>query len=250
MENNYNLSSDKRRMEILKRLIEEEHISYQILSDEYFVSRSSIANDIIYLKKLFAKEGLSLSFDNSGTYFEGSEAEKQRVLKRAVLNNMDSLENIDNLVDLSLMNQVHDVFVSAIRKKKIDMPESYIQSIVVSILLIIERSEMMTDSLSNKTEVNKFFLEFDLYPLVYELLKELEDEKIYEFSPEEIQYLTSLIIGSGLKFFVKDENIPFSFRGKTRHFIQKVSEGLQKDLTQDKRLEEDLLVHLYQLVLR
>ncbi|RCX15159.1 transcriptional antiterminator [Vagococcus fluvialis] len=250
MENNYNLSSDKRRMEILKRLIEEEHISYQTLSDEYFVSRSSIANDIIYLKKLFAKEGLSLSFDNSGTYFEGSEAEKQRVLKRAVLNNMDGLENIDNLVDLSLMNQVHDVFVSAIRKKKIDMPESYIQSIVVSILLIIERSEMMTDSLSNKTEVNKFFLEFDLYPLVYELLKELEDEKIYEFSPEEIQYLTSLIIGSGLKFFVKDENIPFSFRGKTRHFIQKVSEGLQKDLTQDKRLEEDLLVHLYQLVLR
>ena len=184
MENNYNLSSDKRRMEILKRLIEEEHISYQILSDEYFVSRSSIANDIIYLKKLFSKEGLSLSFDNSGTYFEGSEAEKQRVLKRAVLNNMDSLENIDNLVDLSLMNQVHDVFVSAIRKKKIDMPVSYIQSIVVSILLIIERSEMMTDSLSNKTEVNKFFLEFDLYPLVYELLKELEDEKIYEFSPE------------------------------------------------------------------
>ena len=250
MENNYNLSSDKRRIEILRRLVEGEHISYQTLSDEYFVSRSSIANDIIYIKKLFAKEGLSLNFDNSGTYFEGSEAEIQRVLKRAILNNMNELTVVDHLVDLTLMNQVREVFVSAIQKKKIDIPESYIQSIVVSILLIIERSDKMMNFLSNKTEVNKFFLEFDLYPLVYELLKEFEEQNIYQFSPEEIQYLTSLIIGSGLKFFVKDDSIPFSFRGKTRHFIQKVSEGLQTDLTQDKRLEEDLLVHLYQLVLR
>ena len=49
---------------------------------------------------------------------------------------------------------------------------------------------------------------------------------------------------------MKSENIPFAFRGKIRQLIQKVSEGVQIDLTQDNRLEEDLLVHLYQLLLR
>ena len=49
---------------------------------------------------------------------------------------------------------------------------------------------------------------------------------------------------------MKNESIPFSFRGKVRNLIQKVSEGIQIDLTQDSRLEEDLTIHLYQLFLR
>ena len=44
MKNNYSLIED-RRMQIFKRLINEEHLSYQQLSDEYYVSRSSIAKD-------------------------------------------------------------------------------------------------------------------------------------------------------------------------------------------------------------
>lgn len=250
MKDTCNLSCDVRRVEILKKLLENKHISYQKLSEQYFVSRSSIANDIIYIKKLFAKEGLSLTFDNSGTYFEGNEIEKQKIIKRAVLNNMDTLNNVRTLVNLKSMNQIHNIFVSAISKKGIDIPENYVQSIVVSILLIIERSELMTDFISNQTEVNNFFLEFDLYPLVYELLKEFEDENVYEFSPEEIQYLTSLIIGSGLKFFVRYESIPLSFKEKVRSFIKSISESLQTNLTKDTRLEEDLFLHLYQLVLR
>ena len=81
MKNNYSLIED-RRMQIFKRLINGEHLSYQQLSDEYYVSRSSIAKDIAYLKTLFVKENLLLRFDNSGTYFQGSESQIQRMLKR------------------------------------------------------------------------------------------------------------------------------------------------------------------------
>lgn len=49
---------------------------------------------------------------------------------------------------------------------------------------------------------------------------------------------------------MKNETIPLVFREKIRQLIQKVSRGIQIDLTQDSRLEEDLLVHLYQLLLR
>ncbi|MBL4995975.1 PRD domain/PTS system IIA domain transcriptional antiterminator, BglG protein [Enterococcus xinjiangensis] len=64
-------------------------MSYQQLSDEYYVSRSSIAKDIAYLKTLFVKENLLLRFDNSGTYFQGSESQIQRMLKRFILLTME-----------------------------------------------------------------------------------------------------------------------------------------------------------------
>lgn len=82
------------------------------------------------------------------------------------------------------------------------------------------------------------------------MLYQLEEQRIYQFSQEEVQYLTYVIVGSGLRFFMKNETIPLVFREKIRQLIQKVSRGIQIDLTQDSRLEEDLLLHLYQLLLR
>ena len=243
--------SKKRRIMILKRILDSEHLSYQQLSDDYYVSRSSIANDISYVKNVFTKERLSLTFDNSGTYFEGSEIQVQRVLKRTILNHINELEIIDDLVDTSLLNEINTAFHQAIIEKQFEIPESYFQSIVVSILLIVQRSDKRHEiDLKGKNQYGKYFLEFNKYPLVYELLKKLEDKNIYHFSSEEVQYLTYVIVGSGLKFFIKSESIPFSFRGNVRRLIQKISEGIQIDLTQDSRLEEDLLVHLYQLILR
>lgn len=250
MKNNYSLIED-RRMQIFKRLINEEHLSYQQLSDEYYVSRSSIAKDIAYLKTLFVKENLLLRFDNSGTYFQGSESQIQRMLKRFILLTMEHGENLSVLTNVSLFEKINAAFRHSITEKQMEIPESYIQSIVVSILLIVERSNQANQlDIEEKRQFGKLFLEFDKYPLIYELLKEIEEQEIYHFSSKEVQYLTYLIVGSGLRFFMKNESIPFSFRGKVRNLIQKVSEGIQIDLTQDSRLEEDLTIHLYQLFLR
>ncbi|GBD68956.1 hypothetical protein TEHN7118_1762 [Tetragenococcus halophilus subsp. halophilus] len=235
-----------RRFTIFKRLLNYEHLSYQQLSEEYFVSRSSIANDISYIKKQFAKEDLSLTFDNSGTFFNGNEIQVQKLMKRVILQREEVMD-IDNL----LMNQIANVFHEAIEKREIDIPESHIENIVLSIYLIIFRSKQgYTIKLDGKNQLGRLFFEFDKYPIVYDLLKEVEKCGIYHFSTDEAQHLTYLIVGSGLRFFLKDEKIPFSFRDRIAILIQKVSEGLRVNLTQDNRLEEDLVVHLYQLFLR
>lgn len=251
MRNKQLIDSRQRKLAILKRFLEGEHLSYQQLSEEYFVSRSSIANDLSFIKANLAKDGMKLTFDNSGTYFEGTEMQIQKILKRIILQLLDESDEVGLLVDEQLMKRVEEEFHKALDKKQIEIPESYTQNIIVSILLLIQRSkEGHHIHLEGKNQFGQLFLEFNKYPLVYELLKELETQDIYKFSASDVQYLTYLIVGSGLKFFMKSENIPFSFRGKVRALIQKVSEGLQTDLTQDSRLEEDLLVHLYQLVLR
>lgn len=248
---NKNIDSKYRKFLIVKRLLDQEHLSYQQLSDEYYVSRSSIANDLSFIKELFSKEDLALTFDNSGTFFKGSEVQIQKILKRTILNLLNSDLSVEIFIDSELMQKVSQGFYKSLTEKKIEIPESYMQNIIVSIVLIIQRAkEDHHIHLEGSNQYGQFFLEFDKYPLVYGLLNELEKQNIYTFSQEEIQYLTYLIVGSGLRFFMKDEAIPFVFRGKVRFLIQKVSEGLQTDLTQDSRLEEDLVIHLYQLILR
>ncbi|MDT2613271.1 BglG family transcription antiterminator [Enterococcus dongliensis] len=250
MNNDY-VDSKQRKFLIIKRLLNQEHLSYQQLSEEYYVSRSSIANDISYTKNLFSKEDLALTFDNSGTFFEGTEVQIQRIMKRIVLNQLNNGMPVSLFISEELMEKVSLGFYKALNEKQIEIPESYVQNIVVSIVLIIQRArENHFIQLDGTNQYGKFFLEFDKYPLVYGLLNELQEKDIYHFSQDEIQYLTYLIVGSGLRFFMKDKAIPFAFRGKVRFLIQKVSEGLQTDLTQDGRLEEDLVVHLYQLILR
>ncbi|MGG5372514.1 BglG family transcription antiterminator [Enterococcus sp. AZ196] len=250
MNNDY-VDSKQRKFWIVKRLLEQEHLSYQQLSEDYYVSRSSIANDISYIKDLFSKEDLALTFDNSGTFFKGSEVQIQKILKRIVLNLLNNGQSTELFIEEELMEKVSKGLYHALNEKRIEIPESYIQNIIVSIVLIIQRAkEDHHIHLEGTNQYGQFFLEFDKYPLVYGLLNELEEQNIYSFSQEEIQYLTYLIVGSGLRFFMKEDAIPFTFRGKVRFLIQKISEGLQMDLTQDSRLEEDLVVHLYQLILR
>ncbi len=250
MKMNYSGTSE-RRILIFKRLIAGEHLSYQQLAEDYFVSRSSIAKDISYLKELFQKESLRLRFDNSGTFFEGSESQIHRVLKRFCLMMLDQPAAFSLLVEPEKYQELNQAFRRALVEKQVEMPDSYIQSIVLSIVLLIERASHAENLvIEENRQVGKLFLEFDKYPLVYELLKEIEEQHIYQFSPKEVQYLTYLIVGSGLKFFMKSEKVPFVFRGKVRNLIQKISEGLGTDLTQDNRLEEDVTIHLYQLLLR
>lgn len=251
MNDNQYCDSKDRRLIILKRLLDKEHLSYQKLADEYWVSRSSIANDISYIKKIFAKEGVRLTFDNSGTYFKGNEMQTQRILKRITLNNINNLRRIKILIDVDLLLKINGVLRKEMESKNIEIPESYMQSIVVSTLLIVQRGKNGHEiNYEGHNQLGKLFLEFNKYPLVYELLKRLEDLDIYVFSSKEVQYLTYLIVGSGLKFFLKNDTIPDSFREEIRNLIQRVSEGIQVDLTQDSRLEEDAIIHLYQLILR
>ncbi len=250
MKNQYIVTID-RRIAIFKKLINHQHLSYTQLSTVFFVSRSSIAKDIAYLKELFSKEGLRLQFDYTGTFFSGSESQIHRVYKRYILMMLEETEILSSLIDIDTFQEINKVFRNSLVRKEIDIPESYVRSIVVSIYLLIERTHYTNKIvLEDNASPNSQLLDYDSYPLIFDLLQEFEDRNIYHFSSDEIKYLTILIVGSGFNVFVKNEKIPFAFRGKVRRLIQNISEGVGIDLTNDAHLEEQVTSHLYQLTLR
>lgn len=100
------------------------------------------------------------------------------MLKRFILLTMEHGENLSVLTNVSLFEKINAAFRHSITEKQMEIPESYIQSIVVSILLIVERSNQANQlDIEEERQFGKLFLEFDKYPLIYELLKELKNKK-------------------------------------------------------------------------
>lgn len=237
------------------RLLNGAHLSYQHLADNYFVSRSSIANDIAFIKRLLAKDNVALMFDNSGTYIGGGEIDKQKILKRLVMelvrqNRTDS-ELLQLFISQTLLNTVKETFEQKIQDWSLEIPENYLWDIIVSASIVIYRGRqgyLIQQAGSN--QLGKLLFQLEKYPLVYELLESLEKKKVYRFSQDEMRYLSYIILGNGFKFFMKDATIPDAFKRKVKLLIRNISDSLNLDLTQDTRLETDLLVHLYQMGLR
>ena len=65
------------------------------------------------------------------------------MLKRFILLTMEHGENLSVLTNVSLFEKINAAFRHSITEKQMEIPESYIQSIVVSILLIVERSKAL-----------------------------------------------------------------------------------------------------------
>ncbi|MFT8356166.1 BglG family transcription antiterminator [Bifidobacterium aquikefiri] len=248
-------TSKDRKYYILARLVDGEHLSYQRLSNDYFISRSSIAHDVEFIKSLLAKDNVSLGFDNSGTFIGGGEVVRQKVIKRIVTDLLrvgdEGSPILKLFIDPSPLHSVQKIFQKQVRVWQLEVPEYYIDDIVISTAIVVYRGLLghhIADAKGN--QLGKILFQFDKYPLVYELIKGVEDAGVYSFTPDELRYLSYIVIGNGFKFFMKDLQIPASFKSKVKSLISTVSDGLNTDLTQDTRLHADLTVHLYQMFLR
>lgn len=171
--------SKKRKYYILVRLLNGEHLSYQHLADNYFVSRSSIANDIVFIKQLLAKDNVALVFDNSGTYIGGGEIDKQKVLKRLVMGlvrqDKTNPELLQLFISQTLLSTVKETFDQKIQAWSLEIPENYLWDIIVSASIVIYRGRQgyFIQQAANN-QLGKLLFQLEKYPLVYELLESLE----------------------------------------------------------------------------
>ncbi|WP_251713241.1 BglG family transcription antiterminator [Lactococcus ileimucosae] len=243
-------NSQQRKFVILERLMNQEHLSYKKLSEEYFVSRSSIANDISYIKKLLAREGLKMTFDNSGTYLKAAEAQFQKVIKQIILAALSD-ERRNYFIDEALLSHISAIFYQLLRERKLDISESYGQNIVVSITVMVQRGRAgKYIEIQERDKLEELISGFNIYPFTHDLLQKIEASGIYQFSLEELQHLSYIIAGSGWNIFESQDSVPLKFRKETERFIKRVCENIDIAILSDGRLQEELAVHLYQLLLR
>ena len=214
-----------RRQEIMLRLLDYETLSYQKLSDQYFVSRSSLSNDFNLIKHLFQKDGASLSFNNSGTFFSGSEIQAQQILKRLMIS-QDQPFYLDGF-DSALYNRVICLLQEYSDSLQQPIPGDNMAQISASICLLIGRAKaghriQLLDT--NYLEPTRY------YPRLWELISRLEAACDLAFSASELGYLVTILLGSG---FSQEEG--------------QVQENLKDQI---RALIQDIAIHMHQLFTR
>lgn len=232
-----------RRQEIMLRLLDYETLSYQKLSDQYFVSRSSLSNDFNLIKHLFQKDGASLSFNNSGTFFSGSEIQAQQILKRLMIS-QDQAFYLDGF-DSALYNRVICLLQEYSDSMQHPIPGDNMAQISTSICLLIGRAKaghriQLLDT--NYLEPTRY------YPRLWELINRLESACDLAFSASELGYLVTILLGSG--FSQEEGQVQENLKYQIRALIQDVSLIINLDLQDDHKLLEDIAIHMNQLFTR
>lgn len=237
--------SKNRRVEILKRLLEKEHLSYQRLSEEYLVSRSSIANDILWIKYYLAREGCHLEFDNTGTFLKVDEIKMQQIFKRLILERIELRKSIDFLIDCELLNHVKQAFYKTLKDLDLEIPDNYNNYIIVSITIMLER-----DKKHFELEMSSELIEgISEYPFVVQFVKILEKHLKINFRSNQLGYITNLLYSGGIRLYINSETISDNFKKRITYFINQINQGLNCNLFNNK-LFKHLTIHLYQLMLR
>lgn len=242
------VNSKNRKYYILNDLLNGEHLSYQALSEQYIVSRSSIANDITWIKEFISKDNLQISFDNDGTYIDSEEIDKQSVIKRVLLKNKDC--NIDDLfLQLALKEKIIEIIHKVLDKKSYIIPDLYFENIVLTLSIYIYRSKK---GFKIRNFYNKKLSRIELtnYPICNSLLRELEISGTYIFSEDELGYLTYILIANGFDLVLKDNQVETDLRANVEKLIQDVGSEYGVDISNDSKLLNDLLIHINQLIKR
>lgn len=263
------LSIEARRIKILSELLNNsDNTSIQKLSEKYYISKTSIVNDLRDIEGTLIPYNLKLERSQHGTRIIGNELD----IRKAMVNLIDLLiEANDKLVNPSTSYRIDNVTLRELSKqfgekdviivekilkdteKNLDymIGEPYYINIVTHILILIKRIR----------GGNSLFQRYDRDRI------ESTDEKIYEVSNkmgeliesnfkinlpnEEIFFIYQYLVSSGVGFSslkLETEKLLSiaSQRNKdiAKEIIELCSNILQVDLNIDKQLYKNLILHL------
>ncbi|MHC5229279.1 BglG family transcription antiterminator [Enterococcus sp. LJL99] len=255
------ISQEQRKVLILFRLlVQGERLSFQNLSEQYFVSKSSIANDIQEIKFIFAKENLRLTSNKQGTYFKGTESEIQQLIKRILIDHCfingqfiftGNYACFGKWLNEELVTQVCFSLKESLKKRELLVSENYLAIISISIAILVRRSYDCNkiDYECNPSLADQL-IELEPYPITFELVEELAQIISYQFNEQEIRYINQLFLGMGIRTFVRKTPYPKTFTTQISILIENVGKSIGLSLISDMKLQKDLCNHMYQLIYR
>lgn len=244
-------TSRLRKYRILNMLLRNDMVSYQQLSDRFLVSKSSIANDFKWIKKILTIEAIPLKYNNGGTYVIIDEVTAQKIIRQVIAHESFDAEILNIFVPNACFKETKIRVVNFIRKNKLDMMDEYLNSVILAISLLINRARQgFKVKESDYQSIDVGVIDQQFYPMIFELLNTFEGHDIYVFSDVEVQYLSFIIFNSGVRMFISKHSVPPNFKKNVENLIHEVSKYLNVDLCKDAQLFNDLSLHLYQLLLR
>ncbi|CUH95323.1 hypothetical protein P22_1393 [Propionispora sp. 2/2-37] len=257
------LSIEHRRMKIIFELLEgtKDKISIQSLSDKYFVSKTSIANDLKVIEDKLAKYNLRLRKDTQGTQLVGSEMDIRKAMvdilnmlisSKTVFQEEPSRIDRETILELEehfgkyQVDQVKAIIEKAEKLLHFKITEPYYINLVTHILILIHRTKNGKTIYSElKTETGNYDSSF--YGVSQKMAHWLEDIFSIQINQEEVFYIYRYLTSSGgivAQETKKPNEVDQYLEKIARKMIRLSSAICPLQLTFSQSLYNDLLLHL------
>ncbi|WP_440897831.1 BglG family transcription antiterminator [Amphibacillus sp. Q70] len=252
-------STVTRRIEIMKMLLfEESTISFNHLSEMFIVSKTSIIKDLEFIMKILkVGSNIELKSDIHGTRIAGNEIDTQKAylqFNRYLLSNSDFYYEDTISKKMSLLEPYYgekiitvcsNILYNYIRENINVISDYYVQNVLNIFIILVYRILNGNHIRKNKkTESSDYtlFFEESAVRLLHRAALRLE----FSYTNEDVKYLSQHLISNRFETF-PEQNIDNAIINR---LLTQVSEALNIDFSNDKKLEEELKNHIPPMIYR
>lgn len=192
-------SSGERRNTILKHMLlhTKETTSIQKLSEQYYVGRTSIVNDMKSIEKWLEKYHLSLNKTKEGTCIQGSEVNIRKAIAGLAIreNTRNGLLELFDKEDIDFIEEL----LSDVEKKDLDISDIYYANLLTHILICIRRvrENSHIEEAENSHMIDSYTLE--QYRKAEEIAEKINKHYEIKISKGEVYYIYQYLISSGVE---------------------------------------------------
>lgn len=242
---------ETRRFILLQRIIIEE-IPCQIedISDEFYVSVSSIRNDIDILNHRYVTSGAQLCVEKMHICIKGSEEQIQRLMLMASEDAVSQSMKLTEIYDDVIVKTCFDIIRSFEDIRKMEIPEHYFNHIV-NIMVILTTRCMQNhhiQALQDALLLDKIMEQPNML-LAREILSFITKKITVEFTEADYHYFANYLIADRIQF-PSTETIPETEIEIFYRIIHKMEELLNVNIFQYEDIVKNLLLHLHAMVFR
>lgn len=251
-------STKERQLEILRLLlVEEKTISYQSLSEDFLVSKTSISKDMEAINLFLTDETVFIKSGKKGTKLTGTEIQKQYSLKKYInllleekkCNGEEDFfklapEILKEVFSHEIVETTFEIAEKIETTLNIELSDYYLKSLVITLVVFIFR-------LSKDNHVHferKFVFEeiktLQTYLIAKNILELISEKLNISFCDGDTDYLNKQLMAHGLKPEFKSKMETDKYKKIVSDVIKEMSTVMHVDLTKDQKLFHGIMFHL------
>ncbi|WP_194841045.1 BglG family transcription antiterminator [Sporosarcina cascadiensis] len=258
--NQSSLSSLDRQMLIAKwLLVNSKVVTYNSMSMDLYTSSSSLIKDIENLRHLFG-EDLKIISNSKGTKVSGKEIDIQKAIKRLAYLLINKKQDnyslssyahaLESLFDKKVTESVYDSVKKISYYRNRNIPEQYLKSFFISLLILTERSNRGFH-LTSLPHIHIDGVEaIRKHPMAEVISMDIESKLGSRFTEIEHQYISNELFAHRMEPSHSNEWAEDFYSLDIREMIAEISQAIEIDLSNDENLFQSLISHTVPMIYR
>lgn len=257
-------SSEERQLDILKMLlVNEETISYQKLSEYFWVSKTSISKDMEAIESFLNNKTVSIKSDKKGTRIIGSEEQLQYTLKlytedllskKSIENEKDFLKHGPEILKPIYPEELVDIIFEEVanfeKTLNISLTYYYLKSLTITLIIFVFRLSKNHHIKFKKNFIFEEIKSLETYFIAKSTLESISTKFKISINNEDVEYLNKQLIAHCISPKISNKKQTKKYENVVKEAISEMSQIMNVNLKGDKKLYEGLLFHIVPMVYR